>query len=153
MNKNNSKVFPVTGLSDMELPIIGEDIRCGDTLRVICIKHLNKTTKQLVDYLLLLDNKGIIFESINEPYFNFNTEEGSQLIEGLRAIREASKTTLSNNSKSIKGAGAKEGSYNKDKDAAIVGMYAYTQNVSAIAAALDVSRNTVYKSIDRHNLK
>ena len=149
MNKNNSRLFPITGLSDMEIPFIGED----NTLRVDSIKVLNKTTKQLVEYLLMLYSEGIIFESIREPYFNSNTQEGSQLIEGLRAIHEASKRTLSDKSKSIKGSGAKEGSYNEDKDASIVGMYAVTQNVSAIATALDVSRNTVYKSIKRHNLK
>ena len=65
------------------MPIIGEDIRSGDTLIVGDIKSLKKTVRQLVEYLLTLDREGINFESIQEPYLSSNTKEGKHLIQGF----------------------------------------------------------------------
>ena len=43
------------------IPVLNEEIRFGDTLVVSQIKCLGKTTKQCVDYLLQLDEEGVVF--------------------------------------------------------------------------------------------
>lgn len=171
MNKNNRKVFGyVSEYGDesittqcgylascdevlFKLPVIGESIRKGDTLKVDQIKVLGMTIKQSVEYLVELNSNGIDLESLTESWFNTDLIGNDVVYEALKSIREANKSSLSRKSKEIKGSGAKMGSYNKEVNAAIVGMYVVTQNVSAIATALNVSRNTVYKSLNRNKLK
>jgi len=135
------------------LPRIGEEIRLGDTLIVNEVKELRMTVKQLVNYFLLLDNEGITFESIREPYINSNTDEGKHLLKSLKVIYAANKYHLSENSKGIKGAGRKEGSFDESMEAAVIGMYGVNKNISEIARTFDIERNTVDAHLKRNNLK
>ena len=152
MNKSNKKVFDLSEDYESILPVIGEEIRFGDTLIIQSVESLGMTIKQSVEYLLLLENEGIDFKSIREPYLN-SEYKGSQFLNGLKVLDEASKRTLSKNSSIIKGSGAKLGSYNVGKEREILGMYGFTKNISLISKELEVSRNTIYKTLKRNNLK
>ena len=136
------------------LPIIGEEIRLGDTLIVIDLVSLRKTTNQIIEFLYSLHNEGIYFKSIKEPYFDTDTKEGERGARWINSIRQANKYHLSENSKNIEGSGRKKDSFDKDTELAVLAMYKVNPNVSAIATALNIgSRDTVYRHLKRNNLK
>ena len=134
------------------LPIIGEEIRLGDTLIVNELRDLRMTSSQLIKYFILLDDKGIILESITEPYINSNTKEGKALIECLKVVYTANKYHLSENSKGITNSGRKKDSYVKSVEAEVLGMWAVTHNKSEIARVLGIERNTVTSHLKRNKL-
>ena len=135
------------------LPVIGEEIRLGDTLTVYEIKDLRMTVKQLVDYFLLLDSEGIVLKSIKQPYIDSDTRDGKCLLKSLKIIQGANKYHLSENSKGITNSGRKEGSFDESMEAAVLGMYGVNKNTSEIARTFKINRNTVDSHLKRNNLK
>lgn len=154
MNKNNKRVFHISeGDMIFELPIIGEEVRMGDTVMVESIDDLQMTFKQIAEYLFLLDSEGIIFKSTREPCFDLDTPDGKQFIHTVKKMREASKRTLSNNSRNNKGSGRPLDSNDEDKAARILGMWSYTDNKSKISREAEVSRNLIDRVLERNGLK
>lgn len=127
-------------------------LRKGDLLVVYSVGRLGRTSRELINLLFDLKERGIQFKSLKEGVFDTTSPMGEAIFQivailkgmEVEVLRERTRDGLvAARARGRKG-GRPKGSYNKNKAAAAVTLYQRKLPISEITKTLEISRSTLY---------
>ena len=138
-----------------------DTLRPGDTLVVVSLVSIGRTSKQLIDLLFRLHNDKIQFKCLMDTRFDTTTQEGKIVVEALVALSQIEGDVRSSNirnglkvarARGRKG-GRRRGSYDKTKAVAAATLYKQGVGVAEIIERMQIARSTLYNYLRIEGIK
>lgn len=144
----------------VKLDQLVENLRVDDVLVVDSIDRLGRTSKELINLLDYLKEKGIGFVSLKER-IDTSTAMGKALMQIVAILKQMEIDILSERTREGlkaarargKNGGRPKGSYNKTKAGAAAHRYQQGVPIKDIIKDLQISRSTLYDYLRREGIK
>lgn len=144
-----------------KLDALLEKLRKDDILVVYSVGRLGRTSRELINLLFDLKERGIQFKSLKEGVFDTTTPMGEAIFQivailkgmEVEVLRERTRDGLESARARGRKGGRPKGSYNKNKAAAAVTLYQRKLPITEITQTLSISRSTLYEYLRKEGVK